>query len=110
MRKESDLKRACFDYLRVMENLGRIRWHDRLNSGEIFVHGRKIQLCREGTADGWFLTNNWNFIFFETKVLDRKMSEAQTLFKLRVSGTLVFYWEIRSIDQFINECRNIKIK
>ena len=98
--KESGLQRTCLEFLQYLENLDSIVWWDRLNSGEAFVRGRKIGLCREGTADAYIMLHGLRFVFVEFKRGKEKQTEVQKRFQERVDAAGFLYWVVRSFEEF----------
>jgi len=88
-RSESDVKKGCLEYLKILENLREIVWVDRLNSGEIYVRRKKgkrqkIALCRKGTPDIYVRFKTGKTVWIETKSNDKKkLSPEQILFRLK---------------------------
>jgi len=66
-RNESSAVTAILSFLQCLENSGKICHVDRLNSGVIYAHGRKIRLCRPGTADIYVVLNNGGIVWIEVK-------------------------------------------
>jgi hypothetical protein len=106
--KEADIKHAIAQYLQIGMNQG--KWYsDRLNSGVAFVpcgvgSFRKIQLCREGTADFMVIEGLNKYlktsrvIFLEVKSETGKQSKVQKEFQKLVEAQGASYFIIRSVE------------
>lgn len=99
-RNESSLLTACLDYLKCLENQGKISWVDRLNSGFVFMGRRRIRLCRPGTADAYFITKTGHMTWIESK-FTTELSDKQKEFRQIVEAAGHDYWVIRSIDDLM---------
>ena len=121
---ESDLQRACEDYLQYQQNLGKL-WFTRLNSGSAFLKKGdkfyKIALCEKGTSDFIVIkgqmfqfshrtrpnekveTTAWfpycKVIFLELKSAKGKQSSEQRAFKILVEAQGASYFVIRSMEE-----------
>lgn len=113
-RTESSILTACLEWLQVMENMGRIAWVDRLNSGELYIKRpsgwQKIRLCRGGTPDAFFIQTNGKVVWIETKIEGGRLEPEQIKFKNMAEGCGQLYWVINDTDSLRNECREIGIK
>lgn len=116
-RTESTLLTACLQYLQLLENSRQIIHVDRLNTGDVTVVKRyftkagqakeywgKRRGCREGTWDAYFVTNDWLFVFFETKMPGEELSDEQKDFRKRLqhAGHIEFLevYEVNDIETF----------
>lgn len=105
-RTESNLVTACLKWLQVMENLGKIAWCDRMNTGKVFIprgnKGRIIRLHRAGTPDIMIVTNEGSLIWVECKQDDGQQSEDQVKFQNMVKRFSYHkYFIIRSCDYLV---------
>jgi len=113
-RNESSLVTACMKYLQCLENLGKIAWHDRLNSGSYNVttrrrdkHGvwtsynSRVQGCRKGTPDIFFVTPYGQVVWVECK-RGTKQSSGQTEFQNKFDQLPNHYYMIAESTDDIN--------
>ncbi len=113
-RRESCTTKACLDYLRVMENSGKIAWVQRMNSGAIPTSygGRKriVKLCRPGTADIYVRLNNGRTLWIENKKPEKDLEDEQKEFKVRMEKIGDIYITIRSLNELIDATEEILIQ
>jgi hypothetical protein len=118
---ERDLKLALEHYLTYKQNAGELYW-DRLNSGTLLVANkddsrRRVQLCREGTADFMVIQGTHYEVsdlfkavakseivtpevyFLETKSLTGRQTPAQKEFQAKVEAEGCHYILVRELDQ-----------
>ncbi len=98
---ESATLRACKDYL-TARNL----YFLRLNSGEIYLHGRCVLLCPEGTPD-LFVLYRGVALFVELKKVGENPTLIQQLVHSTIQkhgGRLRIAW---SVDDLIDELKHI---
>lgn len=88
MARESKLSKAVSDILQILQNSGKILWHDRLQSGEVVVkkgnHCYKVKLCKSGTPDRYAILRDGRILWLEIKVLGKKLEPLQEEFRDRV--------------------------
>ena len=104
MRKqsESQLVTSCLKWLQIMENLGKIAWCDRNNSGAIFTGKYRLRLHRAGTPDITVYTNLGIVIHIECKAGNEKQGDEQINFQLMVNRfSNHHYIIIRSSDELV---------
>jgi hypothetical protein len=112
-RTESNDVTAILQYLQVLENGKYIFWCDRLNSGKIFIpagmgrSARLVRLCREGTADIYFVSLKGLFVFVECKVGKNGLSPAQRKFRDMIQSAGHQYWESRDIRVFEQKVKEL---
>ena len=118
-RKESHLLTALLGYLQCQENLGNIVYCDRLNSGRIvFKRNNKFQsirLCRKGTPDAFFITNEGFMVWLETKINEKQkpvedlLEDEQLIFKDMISNlNNHLYLVITKLDDLTFYLDNLK--
>jgi len=99
-RRETNITRACLDYLRVLENAKQIAWAQRMNSGKVRIERRSITLCRAGTADIYVRLNNGFTVWIENKMPGETLKPDQIEFKNRMEEIGDSYLIITSIQEF----------
>ena len=114
-RRESDLLRACLQYLQCLENNKTIRYVDRLNSGSIFIPnqgrkgGRRIRLCRAGTPDIMVVLNDGGMVWVECKSDTGTQEDTQGEFERMISQVPGHYYLIirtsDMLEEFIQKMR-----
>jgi hypothetical protein len=102
--REANLKSQILEYIQILENQGKV-YGDRLNSGEILALNkdgsqRLIKLCREGTADIFFIIYG-RIIFTETKRKGEKQKPQQKIFQEKVESVGAIYWLVDDFEQFL---------
>ena len=111
-RTESQLTTACLQYLQCHENLGAIRWVDRLNSGYVYAKKGKsvyrVLLCRPGTSDIFFITKKGRVVWVENKSAKGKLTEDQVKFRdMIVVIPNHSYWVIRDMDVLVEKLEKL---
>ena len=111
-RNESSIVTAILNYLQVQENLGKIAFCDRMNSGKAFVgapqmarnasprgfRGRMVRLHRAGTPDIMVLLKT-GVLWLEVKTDTGKQELAQKQFENMVNKLPNHYYHIvRCVD------------
>uniref|UniRef100_A0A6M3LQD4 VRR-NUC domain-containing protein n=1 Tax=viral metagenome TaxID=1070528 RepID=A0A6M3LQD4_9ZZZZ len=111
--KESEVLRACEDYLQYQRNQCKL-WFTRLNSGDIFMEGRRFKGAGKGTADLMVVQSfkiparietlelnvlATNVIFIECKSSTGKQSPDQRAFQEEVEALGCGYFLVRDLNE-----------
>lgn len=100
---EKDIMKAVRLCLERMESDGCILWQSRLNSGKIeTVHGRWVQLCKQGTADFIAILpvkDGVMVYFIETKSDTGRQSAPQLEFQKQVEAWGAIYEIVTDVKQ-----------
>ena len=111
-RNESSIVTAILNFLQVQENLGKIAFCDRMNSGKVFVsapylpvdasrrgfRGRMVRLHRAGTPDIMVLLKT-GVLWIEVKTDTGKQELEQKQFENMVNKLPNHYYHIvRCVD------------
>lgn len=112
-RNESSIVTAILNYLQVQENLGKIAFCDRMNSGKVFVsapysptnasrwgfRGRMVRLHRAGTPDIMILLKTGGVLWLEVKAETGRQELEQKQFENMVNKLpMHHYFIVRNLD------------
>jgi len=107
-RTEADISKALKSTLDLMEKIGQIVHHDRLNSGLMFGlydkrgKQRAINMCRPGTPDRFVILNAGTVLWLEVKSKTGTQEKAQKEFQDKLKGVPGHHYMIvRSLMQVI---------
>lgn len=107
-RTESATVTAILKYCQCLENSGKIKWCDRLNSGAVLIGKRRVRLCRVGTPDIMLILNDGFMVWVEVKHGSGKQRKEQIEFEMMIKP----FWNheyvlVKSLD---NLCDYLKTK
>jgi hypothetical protein len=107
-KTESSLVNYTMRYLAAQENVGRVRWFSRLQSGSVKVqkhwkgkvHSHWMHLCRKGTPDIMAILRDGECLWLELKTSSGKVRPGQAEFRSLVQ-TLEGHYHLvlRNLDE-----------